>query len=148
MAAEVVFVPNVRVWEREFRSWDGMVGFHILKKTRQAQIAIIAETPAPGKPPRNRTGINYATGELAIGGIRVSRSRWKTELEGQVVAIPEHAVMLHQGTIPHVIVPRRAKFLRFNHRGTGKVVVTRRVNHPGTAANDFMVRGLKKAVPG
>lgn len=47
------------------------------------------------------------------------------------------------GTPPHVIRPRRRKALRFV--AGGGVVFAARVNHPGTAANPFMVRALQAA---
>ncbi|WP_405759431.1 hypothetical protein OG234_13145 [Streptomyces sp. NBC_01420] len=45
------------------------------------------------------------------------------------------------GTRPHVIVPRRAKALRFTVGGD--VVFARRVRHPGTRPNDFLGRALR-----
>lgn len=48
------------------------------------------------------------------------------------------------GTKPHIIRARRRKALRFIG-GTGGVVFARQVHHPGQAANNFMVRALRKA---
>lgn len=48
------------------------------------------------------------------------------------------------GTPPHVIQPRRRRALRFISTG-GQLVFARRVHHPGTAANDFMLRALRDA---
>ena len=50
---------------------------------------------------------------------------------------------VRKGTAPHVIVPRRAKALRFMIGGN--VVFARRVNHPGTAANPYHTRALSSA---
>lgn len=50
---------------------------------------------------------------------------------------------VRKGTAPHVIVPRRAKALRFVIGGN--VVFARRVNHPGSAANPYHVRALGSA---
>lgn len=47
------------------------------------------------------------------------------------------------GTPPHVIRPRRKKALRFV--AGGRVVFSKRVNHPGTAANNFILRSLPAA---
>lgn len=46
------------------------------------------------------------------------------------------------GTRPHIIVPRRAKALRFTVGGD--VVFARRVRHPGTQPNDFLGRALRR----
>lgn len=45
-----------------------------------------------------------------------------------------YALFVARGTRPHVILPRRARVLRFVTRTSG-VVFARRVNHPGTRAN-------------
>lgn len=68
-----------------------------------------------------------------------------------------YAGFVHQGTRAHDIRPRRAKALRFaasagSARLTGSprtgssVRFARRVRHPGTRSNPFMVRGLTNAL--
>jgi hypothetical protein len=47
------------------------------------------------------------------------------------------------GTEPHVIRPRRRKALRFI--AGGGIVFATKVNHPGTQANNFLVRALDAA---
>ena len=51
--------------------------------------------------------------------------------------------LVRRGTAPHVIVPRKAKALRFMIGG--EVVFAKRVNHPGTKANPYHVRALSSA---
>lgn len=51
------------------------------------------------------------------------------------------------GTRPHTIVPRRARMLRFYWPKVGSVVFARRVQHPGTAANQFYRRALVRWRP-
>lgn len=148
MAETVVFVPNVPVYQAEFRSWPGMVGRYIRGLTEKTRVSSSLEAPAPARAPRNRTSINYSTGRLAVFGMKTAYSKYGFELEGQVVAVPNYAIFLHQGTIPHIIRPIRAKMLKFSWKKLGGgVYYFKKVNHPGTAANDFMLRGLKKAVP-
>lgn len=145
--AEVRFVPNIPVWQKEFRSHEGMVGAYVRKTTAKTLAETVARTaPAPGRTPRNRTKINYATGRLALAGITFSRGKWGKEVEGRVVAIPRYAIYVHNGTIPHIITPRRHAYLKFNWRKKGKVIYAKSVNHPGTEANPFLLRALKKAV--
>jgi hypothetical protein len=50
-------------------------------------------------------------------------------------------------TRPHLIVPRRAKVLRFV-ASDGAVVFTRRVRHPGTRGSHAGRRSLEQAAPG
>jgi hypothetical protein len=55
------------------------------------------------------------------------------------------ALWHHEGTIAHVIVPRRAKWLVFYWRKVGAVVFAKRVRHPGTKPNRFLVNALPAA---
>lgn len=48
-----------------------------------------------------------------------------------------YARLHHDGTPPHVIVPRNASVLRFPTKG-GTIVFARRVNHPGTKPNRYL----------
>ena len=146
--AEVIFVPNVAGWQRAFRSQPGMVGRHIKEKTIKTATLTRLEAPAPGRAPRNRTSINYATGRLSLTGITFGFGKWGNEVEGRVIAVPPYAIFVHKGTVPHIIKPKRHEYLKFTWKKLGKVVYAKSVNHPGTVANDFMLRALKKAVPG
>ena len=47
-----------------------------------------------------------------------------------------HALMHHEGTRPHVIVPREAPILRFT--SGSRIVYTRHVEHPGTRPNKYL----------
>jgi hypothetical protein len=51
------------------------------------------------------------------------------------------ALIHHEGSKPHIIMPRRATMLRFVGR-TGQVVFARRVNHPGTKPNRYLADNL------
>ena len=67
-----------------------------------------------------------------------------------------YAVFVELGTRPHDIVPKRAKALRWAAGGTarlsgaprsgGPVQFAKRVHHPGTRAQPFMVPGAKRAI--
>jgi hypothetical protein len=93
----------------------------------------------------NRTGINYATGRLEES-IYSGLGSWGSfgDLEGIVGAKAKYALFVHEGTRPHVILPRHAKMLVFKGR-SGKMVYATKVNHPGTMANPFLVRALELA---
>jgi len=53
-----------------------------------------------------------------------------------------YAEMVHDGTRPHVIRPRRAKALRF--RSGGRIVFVTVVHHPGTRARPFLDQALRQ----
>lgn len=52
----------------------------------------------------------------------------------------KYALMHHEGTRPHIIVPNRARVLRFS--AGGRVVYTHAVRHPGTRANKYLTDNL------
>lgn len=51
------------------------------------------------------------------------------------------ALLHHEGTRPHVILPTKGRFLAFPGNGGGVVFATK-VNHPGTAPNRFLTDNL------
>jgi hypothetical protein len=79
-----------------------------------------------------------------------------TTRTAETVATANYAVFVELGTKAHTIVPRTKKVLRFAVGGNatlsgrprtgGQVVFARRVRHPGTRAQPFMVPGAQKAV--
>ena len=95
------------------------------------------------------------TGNLArtihLGAVTPSRA--------ETIASADYAVHVEQGTRPHVIRPRNRKALRWAAdagsarlsgapRKGGRVRFAKRVQHPGTKAQPFMIPGAQKAVEG
>jgi len=62
---------------------------------------------------------------------------------GRVYNQVPHAIYVHQGTKAHVIRPKGGGVLAF--MVGGKMVFTKRVNHPGTKANPFYERALQQS---
>lgn len=54
-----------------------------------------------------------------------------------------YGIFHHEGTVPHVIVPKRATVLAF--QSGGRMVFAKRVQHPGTRANRFLINALPAA---
>jgi hypothetical protein len=85
--------------------------------------------------------------------IRIGRV---TDREAETLATASYALYVHEGTKPHDIRPRKAKVLAFPAAGSGtlsgrvkkggRVIFAKRVRHPGTKANPFMLRGARKAI--
>ena len=67
-----------------------------------------------------------------------------TATSAVTVASANYAAAVEFGTAPHVIRPRRRKALRFNVGGS--VVFAKKVNHPGTRPQPFMLPGAKQAL--
>lgn len=61
-----------------------------------------------------------------------------------VIADTDYALFVHQGTGPHLIVPRNAKVLRFEVDGTA--VFAGKVKHPGTEAQPWLLRALEQVL--
>lgn len=53
------------------------------------------------------------------------------------------ALLHHEGTRPHTIVPRTAKVLRFKSGGASVHIFRPRVQHPGTKPNRFLTDALR-----
>jgi len=141
----VVYVANPIAMYELTRSWKGDVGKYIYRKTLQTTGIAISMAPGPGKFPHNATGINYSTGRLQ-GAIRPQRGRHNKELEGRVIAVPKHALYVHQGTNPHTIVPKTAPRLTFFWHKKGRVVAFHKVRHPGQQAQPFLSDALEEAM--
>lgn len=96
--------------------------------------------------PNKKTGITSAS----IAPRSVTRTGAEVKAGGA-------AIFLEMGTRPHVIRPKKGKFLRFAAKGSGvrlsgaprtgsKVVFAREVNHPGTKAYPFMRPAARDAL--
>jgi hypothetical protein len=106
---------------------SGNVGRYLAKKGRIVQAAARAQVGV-------RTGALRAS--IHMRHLRDSR--------GQFVKIGSslnYALLHHEGSKPHVIVPNRATVLKFVNRG--RVVYTHAVMHPGTKANRYLTDNLK-----
>ena len=144
MADDFIYVEHVAAMRNLTKSWTGPVGQHIKRKTTDTAFHARIYAPKPGGVGHGRTKINFATGELA-GGIITNQTRSQTgELEGHVIAVPKHALFVHNGTKPHVIKAKRAPYLVFFWHRVGRVVSFKSVNHPGTPADPFLAKGLDK----
>jgi hypothetical protein len=87
---------------------------------------------------------------IVIGAVTPTRAETK--------ATASYAAYVERGTKPHIIKPKVKKVLAFPAAGSarlsgstrsgGQVRFARRVKHPGTKAQPFMLPGAKKAVEG
>jgi hypothetical protein len=85
------------------------------------------------------------------GSLRARRTTRLVSAGGRLVRCEvsfnvDYAAAVHDGTRPHVIVPRNRKVLRF--KVGGKIVYARRVNHPGTRPRPFLRQALADVAAG
>lgn len=84
---------------------------------------------------KSRIQVGVRTGALKAS-IRMSHSRDPLGQKIVVGSKMNYAYLHHEGSIPHVIVPKNAKMLKFVSRG--RMVLKDRVMHPGTKANKYL----------
>lgn len=88
---------------------------------------------------RSKHTFQNRTGELekSIEGVALGWRDGMLRCEGVIRATAKHASFVDEGTKPHVIVVRRARWLSWEEsQGDRHFAV--RVNHPGTKAQPFM----------
>ncbi len=91
-----------------------------------------------------------AKGQVGVSSGRLLRSihvRHLRDSRGQFVRVGSdlsYAAIHHEGARPHIIVANRAQALRFS--SGGRIVYTRKVNHPGTRPNKYLSDNLYIAV--
>lgn len=99
---------------------------------------------------KGRTLVELAKNQVGVdtGALRGSISQRTTgESYGIKTTVTAHdgkAMMHHEGTRAHRIVPVRANVLRFEIGG--KVIYARQVWHPGTQANRFLSDNLPRVL--
>ena len=119
----------------------GPVGRDLYRRARNVQQA------AKGIGPRRRqVGVN--TGRLR-DSIQIKQSRrpggqWAGGQRAEVGSDLPYALLHHEGSRPHVILPVRRKALSFPVKNG--IIVTKRVNHPGTRPNPYLSANLYRAL--
>ena len=106
---------------------SGDVGRYLARKGRMVQVAAMAQVGV-------RTGALRSS--IHMRHLRDSRGQFI-----KVGSSLNYALLHHEGTKPHIIVPDRATVLRFVSRG--RVVYAHAVMHPGTKANRYLTDNLK-----
>jgi len=106
---------------------SGDVGRYLAKKGRIVQAAARAQVGV-------RTGALRAS--IHMRHLRDSRGQFI-----KVGSSLNYALLHHEGSKPHIIVPDRATILKFATRG--RVVYAHAVRHPGTKANRYLTDNLK-----
>jgi hypothetical protein len=106
---------------------SGEVGRYLAKKGRIVQAAARAQVGV-------RTGALRAS--IHMRHLRDSRGQYV-----KIGSALNYALLHHEGSKPHLIVPNRATILKFATRG--RVVYAHAVMHPGTKANRYLTDNLK-----
>ena len=106
-------------------------GFQLVTRATRL-VANQAKLNAPVDTGHLRASI---TQSVTVSGLHVT---------GRVGSPVSYALDVHEGTRPHVILPRNRKALRFTSR-RGALVFALRVMHPGTSGRPFLRDALRRA---
>jgi ABC-type uncharacterized transport system permease subunit len=109
---------------------DGEVGRYLKKQA--AQLTTYAKIQAGVDTGALRNSVHYKMTRSSRGLVALVGS------DNRV------ALMHHQGTRPHIIMPRTAKTLRFYSRG--RIVYAQVVRHPGTQPNRYLTDNLRRVI--
>jgi hypothetical protein len=121
-----VFVPNV-MFDFFLNNPKGRVGRWL--KTRGSVVVSQAKSQVGV-----RTGLLRASIHM----------RHMRDPRGQYIKIGSslsYARLHHDGTKPHLILPKKRQVLRFYSKG--QIVITHMVRHPGTKPNRYLTDNLK-----
>jgi hypothetical protein len=124
------FQKNEAGWHEEFETTTGMVGQYI--EHRSIILTLLA-----------RIQVGKKTGQLSASmGYTLSADH-----QGVIATIGSDnaiAFLHHEGTKPHIILPRTKSTLRFASHG--KIVYAKIVHHPGTKPNRYLTDNLNKVI--
>lgn len=143
--AVYTFAPNVLGFLQLTRSPTGAVGRDLFRRAKLVEEAARQQIPlghvAGG--PRTRRIANRNLRDTVR--TRIAYTEWQPPV---AFVGSDHPIALihHEGSRPHVILPRKAKALAFVPRGANRVVFAKRVNHPGSRANPYLVQNLHLAI--
>jgi hypothetical protein len=87
--------------------------------------------------------VGVKTGKLRRS-IRIEHTKYGREQAVKIGSRLHYAYLHHEGTKPHIIVPKGAHTLRFMSKGV--MVRTRLVRHPGTKPNRFLSDQLARNI--
>lgn len=124
------FVMNEAGYKELTKSPNGEVGRYLTVVA--AKLKYLAKYQAGRKTGALMNSINYRLTRDSRGLVAVVGS------DNRV------ALMHHQGTRPHIIVPRRAQTLRFYSHG--RIVYSKLVHHPGTKPNRYLTDNLRRVI--
>lgn len=134
----IEFRPNQAGLNRVLYQRGGPVDDYMAALADQVVVAARREAPEHTVTP---------TSKGRPGELRRSIHRLPRRGGGyRVIAATSYAYFVHHGTKPHIILPVRAKRLRFYWTKEGDIVYRGKVHHPGTEPNPFLLRALKQTI--
>jgi hypothetical protein len=109
-----------------------LIDGEIVRQGARRRVGVYRPRPGPTRRRRPGTLRDSIIKRLAIEGTLVVF----------VGSYDNVALLHHEGTVPHTILPRNAKWLVFYSERVGRVVYVKRVHHPGTRPNRYLTDAL------
>ena len=117
---------------------------------RPAELDTLLNAPG-GTVGRHLASVGRSIVAAAKGQVGVDTGRLKASIHmrhsrsgvGQYIEVGsplKHALVHHEGSRPHLIVPNRSQVLRFT--AGSRVIYTHMVRHPGTRPNRYLTDNL------
>jgi len=125
MTVKVVF--NKPAMDEMLKSPSGMVGRYLAERARRIVIAAKMQAGIKTGRLKNSIHMRHMRGGPAGQYLMVGSNL-------------HYALLHHEGTKPHLIVPNRSTVLRFS--SGGRVIYTHAVRHPGTRPNRYLTDNL------
>ena len=139
--SDIKFTPNQAALDRLLRARGGPVDTYMASVADQVVAEAKIEAPEHTVTP---------TSKGRPGELKRSIHRLPTRRHGyRVIASTFYAYFVHEGTKPHIIVPKptnRSGKLRFYWDKEGGIVFRGKVRHPGTKPDRFLLRALHKVI--
>jgi hypothetical protein len=130
MKIKVELKPTAENLVRQFKGFEGI----LLNKIKEGVLgyALLVKRGAMEEAPVDTGRLRTSISE----GMRIHSGGLTAVIQPNV----DYAYWVHQGTRSHVILPKNKKALYWK----GAEHPVKRVNHPGTKPNPFMVRGVER----
>jgi hypothetical protein len=108
----------------------------------QARIECPKSAAGPSVPNDRRRGRKRQPGDLARSQVMRNGS-YNGEPAVFVGTQDPIGAFVHEGTVPHLILPKNGKHLVFYWGRAGRVVYLKQVHHPGSKPNRWLIRSLR-----
>ncbi len=144
--AYYTFTPNIPGFTGLTRRPSGAVGRDLARRAALVEAAAKQQVPigrVRGGPGTKRTAGRNLRDTIRT---RIAYTAWQPPV-AYVGSDHPIALIHHEGSRPHLILPRKpGGVLVFYPRGQSTPVFARRVNHPGTKPNHYLTGNLHLAV--
>jgi hypothetical protein len=122
-----------------------------LERSRVLAVGVSHAAPLVFKVTRMVSNRSAQLAPVRTGALRASRRMTMRarpqSVTGTVSYTRKYATWVHEGTPPHVIRPKRKRYLSFYWPKVGHRVVFRYVSHPGTKGQPFLRQALQEIAP-